>query len=110
SESCALSLHDALPISTRHLLDRAARVAGQRSGGRLGNELLAAFGEHRVIEDRKSGVEGKSVDLGVTGVQTCALPISTRHLLDRAARVAGQRSGGRLGNELLAAFGEHRVI
>src|SRR5476649_805560 len=26
--------------------------------------------------DRKSVVEGKSVDLGVTGVQTCALPIS----------------------------------
>src|SRR3712207_5067638 len=28
------------------------------------------------VQDRKSVVQGKSVDLGVTGVQTCALPIS----------------------------------
>src|SRR6476646_5530950 len=32
--------------------------------------------------DRKSVVEGKSVDLGVTGVQTCALPIFAADILE----------------------------
>src|ERR1044072_9888656 len=39
-------------------------------------------GTFTVMPDRKSGVQGKSVDLGVTGVQTCALPISSAIVKD----------------------------
>src|SRR3990172_1948566 len=36
---------------------------------------LVCHSEAHAVGDRKSGVEGKRGDLGVNGVQTCALPI-----------------------------------
>src|ERR1035437_3816200 len=65
----------------------------------LAADSLEVWTAARTVPDRKSVVEGKSVDIGVTGVQTCALPISCHtsrshrglHCLAPGARVSGRR-------------------
>src|SRR3712207_4791964 len=48
----------------------------ERQGTWARDFAAVAFSSAYVAQDRKSVVSGTSVDLGVTGVQTCALPIS----------------------------------
>src|ERR1035437_6536379 len=64
--------------------------------------------------DRKSGVEGKRVDVGVTGVQTCALPIYDAANFPAHRGITSELYGGgpelRLKQELLLGIGGWRLL